>query len=274
MLEFFETQDRTRKTIFVDVILPLAISKTYTYRVPFEIDNQVEVGKRIVVQFGKSKIYTAIIYKISETPPGLYEAKYIIDVLDEAPIVNHFQLALWKWISDYYLCFLGEVMQAALPAALKLASETRVSLNHSAEVDKGSLSDKEFLILDALELHSELRVSDISKLLGQKTVFPILRSLFEKNIIVISEEITEKFKPRKKSFISLNPYYSDPVNRKIVFDVLERAPKQLELLLAYFKLQKFQTEISKTDLIETSGSSPAALKSLLDKEIFLQEDKM
>lgn len=274
MLEFFETQDRTRKTIFVDVILPLAISKTYTYRVPFEIDNQVEVGKRVVVQFGKSKIYTAIIYKISETPPGLYEAKYIIDVLDEAPIVNHFQLALWKWISDYYLCFLGEVMQAALPAALKLASETRVSLNHSAEVDKGSLSDKEFLILDALELHSELRVSDISKLLGQKTVFPILRSLFEKNIIVISEEITEKFKPRKKSFISLNPYYSDPVNRKIVFDVLERAPKQLELLLAYFKLQKFQTEISKTDLIETSGSSPAALKSLLDKEIFLQEDKI
>ena len=274
MLEFYETQQHTRKTLFVEVILPLAISKTYTYRVPFEIDKQVQVGKRVVVQFGKSKIYTAIIYKISETPPSLYEAKYIIDVLDEEPIVNQFQLALWKWISEYYLCFLGEVMQAALPAALKLASETRVSLNHSTEFDRASLSDKEFLILDALELHSELRVSDISKLLGQKTVFPLLRSLFEKNIIIISEEITEKFKPRKKSFIRLNPFYNDPTNRKILFDVLDRAPKQLELLLAYYKLEKYQPEISKTELLETSGSSSAALKALLDKEVFTQEDKI
>ena len=274
MLEFYETQDDTRKTLFVEVILPLAISKTYTYRVPFEMNMLVQVGKRVVVQFGKSKIYTAIIFKISEIPPSLYEAKYIIDVLDEEPIVNHFQLALWKWISEYYLCFLGEVMQAALPAALKLASETRITLNHSADFDKALLSDKEFLILDALELHSELRVSDVSKLLGQKTVFPLLRSLFEKNIIVISEEITEKFKPRKKSFILLNPIYKDSANRKILFDVLERAPKQLELLLAYFKLEKYQAEISKADLIETSGSSAAVLKTLLDKEIFAQEDKI
>ena len=172
------------------------------------------------------------------------------------------------------ICFLGEVMQAALPAALKLASETRITLNHSADFDKALLSDKEFLILDALELHSELRVSDVSKLLGQKTVFPLLRSLFEKNIIVISEEITEKFKPRKKSFILLNPIYKDSANRKILFDVLERAPKQLELLLAYFKLEKYQAEISKADLIETSGSSAAVLKTLLDKEIFAQEDKI
>lgn len=274
MLEFYETNGNTRKTIFVEVILPLAISKTYTYRVPFEMGMLVEVGKRVVVQFGKSKIYTAIIYKVSEIPPALYEAKYIIDVLDDEPIVNHFQLALWKWISDYYLCYLGEVMQAALPAALKLASETRITLNHSADFDKDSLSDKEFLILDALDLHSELRVSDISKLLGQKTVFPLLRSLFDKNIIVISEEITEKFKPRKKAFITLNTFYNDQVNRKALFEILERAPKQLELLLAYYKLEKHQADISKADLIETSGSSAAVLKSLLEKGIFFQEDKI
>lgn len=274
MLEFYETNGNTRKTIFVEVILPLAISKTYTYRVPYEMGMLVEVGKRVVVQFGKSKIYTAIIYKVSEIPPALYEAKYIIDVLDDEPIVNHFQLALWKWISDYYLCYLGEVMQAALPAALKLASETRITLNHSADFDKDSLSDKEFLILDALDLHSELRVSDISKLLGQKTVFPLLRSLFDKNIIVISEEITEKFKPRKKAFITLNTFYNDQVNRKALFEILERAPKQLELLLAYYKLEKHQADISKADLIETSGSSAAVLKSLLEKGIFFQEDKI
>lgn len=274
MLEFYETSGNTRKTTFVEVILPLSISKTYTYRVPFEMASNVDVGKRAVVQFGKSKIYTAIIYKISDIPPVLYEAKYIIDILDEEPIVNQFQLSLWEWISDYYLCNLGEVMQAALPAALKLASETRITINHSAVIDKDSLSDKEFLILDALELHPELRVSDISKLLGQKTVFPLLRTLFEKNIIVISEEISEKFKPRKKAFITLNSLYVDPVNRKALFEILERAPKQLEVLLAYYKLEKHQEVISKADLIETSGSSAAVLKSLLDKGIFVQEDKI
>ncbi|SKB43376.1 replication restart helicase PriA [Daejeonella lutea] len=274
MLEFHETQDTARKTIFVEVILPLAISKTYTYRVPYDIDKSVDIGKRVVVQFGKSKIYTAIIYNISDKPPGLYEAKYIIDVLDEEPIVNHFQLSLWKWMSDYYLCHLGEVMQAALPAALKLASETKITLNQSAEFERRNLSDKEFLILDALEIHSELRVSDISKLLGQKTVFPLLRALFEKGIVLISEEISEKFKPRRKAFIILNPFYNDSANRKALFEVLERAPKQLELLLAYYKLEKYQQEIAKSDLIEASGSSAAVLKTLLEKEIFFQENKV
>lgn len=274
MLEFNETQGIMRKTIFVEVILPLAISKTYTYRVPFEMASEVSVGKRVVVQFGKSKIYTAIIYLISESPPALYEAKYIIDVLDDEPIVNSFQLQLWQWMSEYYLCHLGEVMQAALPAALKLASETRITLNHSTDLNRNLLSDKEFLIIDALDLQPELRVSDISKLLGQKTVYPLLRVLFEKDIIIISEEIIEKFKPRKKSFISLNPQYNEPGNRKALFEILERAPKQLELLLAYFKLEKSHVEISKPELLESSGSSPVALKTMLDKEIFLQEDKI
>lgn len=274
MLEFNETQGVSRKTVFLEVILPLAISRTYTYRVPFEMTGQVSVGKRVVVQFGKSKIYTAIIYQITETPPTLYEAKYIIDVLDDVPIINNFQIDLWKWMSAYYLCHLGEVMQAALPAALKLASETLIKLNHSTEYDKTELSDKEFLIVDALDLQPELRVSDISKLLGQKTVFPILRALLEKDIIIISEEITEKFKPRKKAFITLHPQYNEPANRKALFEILERAPKQLELLLAYLKLGKNQAEILKTELLETSGSGPAALKALLDKEVFIQEDKI
>ena len=274
MLEFNETEGIIRKTIFIEVILPLAISKTYTYRVPVEMTADVAIGKRVVVQFGRSKIYTAIICLITETPPAHYEAKYIIDVFDAEPIVNKFQLKLWQWMSDYYICNLGEVMQAALPSALKLASETKIVLNTFEEIDKSLLSDKEFLIVDALELHPELSVSDISKLLGQKTVFPLLRGLFEKNVIVISEEITEKFKPRKKAFIVLNSQYNEPENRKALFEVLERAPKQLEILLAYFKLEKQQAEIAKTDLIESSGSSASVLKALLDKEIFIQEEKV
>src|SRR5690606_533765 len=144
-------------------------------------------------------------------------------------------------------------MQAALPAALKLASETKIILLNT-EYDKSELSDKEFLIIDALEIQPELRVSDISKVLGQKTVFPLLKSLFEKGIIHISEEITERYKPRLKAFISLNPIYLEDENRRVVFEQLEkRAPKQLDAFLAYLKLSRSGNSVSKTEILEESG---------------------
>jgi primosomal protein N' (replication factor Y) len=263
-----------RRTLFVEVILPLAISKTYTYRIPSALDSTVGIGKRVVVQFGKSRIYTAIIYKISEEPPVLYEAKYVLDILDEEPVINPFQLQLWEWISDYYLCSLGDVMQAALPAALKLASETKITLLPNYEFDKHELTDKEFLIIDALEIQPELRVSDVTKLLGQKAVFPQLKSLFEKGIIHISEEIIERYKPRRKAFISLNSHYNDPENKKALFQVLERAPKQLDAFLTYLKLDKNQPEVLKSEILEESNCGNAAIKALIEKEIFVQSDKV
>jgi primosomal protein N' (replication factor Y) len=273
MLEFNEGADE-RQTFFVEVILPLAISKTYTYRVPQTLNQDLEIGKRVIVQFGKSRIYTAIIYNISEQAPVLYEAKYIIEVLDEAPIVTRSQLQLWQWIADYYMCFIGEVMQAALPAALKLASETKIVLLKDVSYDKALLSDKEFLIIDALEIQPELKVSDIVSLLGQKTVFPLLKGLFEKGIIHISEEISERFKPRRKAYISLNPLYNEAENRKALFQILERAPKQLDALLAYIKLAKQSPLVLKTELLEASGSGSSAVKALIEKEVFFQEDQV
>src|SRR5258708_4883228 len=195
MLEFADIQHIDRETLFVEVILPLAIAKNYTYRVPFEMNEAVALGKRVVVQFGKSKLYTAIIASIGKRAPEKYQAKYIIELLDERPLVTENQLKFWYWLAEYYMCNVGEVMNAALPSALKLASETRITLNKSFEYDRTALHDKEFLIVEALDIQPELTVSDIVKLLGQKTVMPILKLLFEKNIIHISEDIREKYKP-------------------------------------------------------------------------------
>src|SRR3954471_4303208 len=136
MLEFSDVNHIDRKTLFVEVVLPLAISKNYTYRVPFEMNDAVQIGKRVVVQFGKSKLYTAIIIAISPQAPEKYEAKYIIEILDDRPVVTAKQLQFWQWLADYYMCNMGEVMNAALPSALKLASETRIVLNKDFEVDK------------------------------------------------------------------------------------------------------------------------------------------
>ncbi|HTD39151.1 MAG TPA: primosomal protein N' [Mucilaginibacter sp.] len=274
MLEFAEVKHTDRETLFVEVILPLAIAKNYTYRVPFQMNSAVVVGKRVVVQFGKSKLYTAIIASIGNQAPEKYEAKYLMEVLDDHPVVSERQLQFWQWLAEYYMCNVGEVMNAALPSALKLASETKVVLNKDFEVDKSALHDKEFMIVEALELQPELTVGDIAKLLGQKTVMPILKLMFEKNIINISEEVSERYKPRKKTFIKLNPVYNDPDNLRELFPILEkRAPKQADAVLAYIKLARHQKTISKSELIEESGAGDASIKSLIEKEIFIAEEK-
>ena len=118
-----------RTTLFVDVILLLALPQLYTYRVPFDLNEHIRVGQRVVVQLGKAKLYTAIVRKMHETPPSKYEAKYIETILDALPIVNSKQLELWDWMAGYYMCTVGEVMNAALPSGLKLSSETKISLD-------------------------------------------------------------------------------------------------------------------------------------------------
>lgn len=274
MLEFAPAQHTERETLFVEVILPLAIAKNYTYRVPYEMNDMVAPGKRVVVQFGKSKLYTAIVISISTLAPEKYEAKYLIEVLDDRPVVTHEQLNFWHWLAEYYMCNVGEVMNAALPSALKLASETKIELNKGFEFDKSTLHDKEYLIVEALDIQPELTISDIAKLLGQKTVMPILKGLFEKNIIHISEEVSERYKPRTRTFITLNPVYNNQDNLRELFVILEkRAPKQADAVLAYIKLSRHQKTISKTELIEESGAGAASIKSLEEKEIFIAEEK-
>ncbi|MES2425412.1 MAG: primosomal protein N' [Bacteroidota bacterium] len=274
MLEFTETQYTNRKTLFVEVVLPLAIAKNYTYRVPYELNDVIAIGKRVVVQFGKSKLYTAIVAAITEYPPEKYEAKYLLEILDDRAVVTQQQLHFWKWLGEYYMCYDGEVMNAALPSALKLASETKIELNKEFEYDKSTLHDKEFLIVEALEIQPELTISDISKLLSQKTVMPILKGLFEKNVITISEEVNDRYKPRKRTFLTLNPAYQGQDNLKELFALLEkRAPKQADAVLAYIKLARHQKTISKTELIEESGAGASSINSLIEKEILIAEEK-
>ncbi|HEY8927880.1 MAG TPA: primosomal protein N' [Mucilaginibacter sp.] len=274
MLEFAEAHHADRETLFVEVILPLAIPKNYTYRVPYEMNAVVEVGKRAVVQFGKSKLYTAIVASIGKLAPEKYEAKYIIELLDDRPVVTPCQLKFWQWMAEYYMCTLGEVMNAALPSALKLASETKIMLNKDNPVDRSTLHDKEFLIVEALDIQPQLTVSDIAKLLGQKTVMPVLKLLFEKNIIFISEEVSERYKPRTRSFIKLNPIYQNSDNLRELLEILEkRAPKQADAVLACITLSRRQKTVSKSELIEASGAGAASIKSLEEKEVFIIEEK-
>ncbi|WP_099366540.1 replication restart helicase PriA [Sphingobacterium sp. 1.A.4] len=263
-----------RKTLFVEVILPLAIAKNYTYRVPLELNEKVKVGCRVIVQFGKNKIYSAIIVALSEEAPLQYEAKYILDVVDDDPIIFPNQIVLWNWISEYYMCFPGDVMQAALPAALKMASETKIMAADDPTLDRSQISDKGYMILEALDLAGELTVNDVIKILGQKTVFPLLRSLFEKGYILISEEIKEKYKAKTKAFLRLASIFNDADGKRELLDSLNKAPKQQDAVLAFMQLQKTKTDISRQDVMEASGASASAITALIDKGVFDVKEKV
>lgn len=144
---------------YVDVILPLAIAHTYTFGIPLEFQDIIAVGKRVEVQFGKRKIYSGIAMRIHNDKPEVYEVKPIRSILDETPIVTEEQISFWKWIASYYMCSLGEVMNAALPSFMKLESETYITLNDDADIYEEELSNEEFMLIEALQIKKEMKKS-------------------------------------------------------------------------------------------------------------------
>src|SRR4051812_29887912 len=268
----------SRRTYFVDVILPLAVPNLYTYRVPYELNEEIAIGKRVVVQFGKGKLYTALVRVIHENPPKQYTAKYLDSVLDNEPIVNSFQFELWDWISSYYMCTIGEVMVAALPGALRLASETKVVVNPSFDKQTVELSDKEYLIMEALEVRNVLSLSDVSQIIEQQTVYLIIKSLIEKGAILIQEELKEKFKPKIETFVNISATADDEENLKTIFAALEKkATKQLEVLIAYINLSKRyakeRQEVKKSAILQVVEGGEGAIAALVRKNIFETYEK-
>lgn len=222
---------------------------------------------RVAVSFGKSKIYTALVFNIHQNKPELYEAKDIHQILDEKPIVNEQQLKHWQWISKYYLCSLGDVYRAALPSAFLLESETVVYKNEAFS-DESILNNEEFLIFEALQHQSQLTVHQVSDILGKKKVFPVINELIEKSAIYIKEEIYETYKPKLVKYVRLHRDYSDSNALQTLLEQLSRAKKQKDAVLVYFQLAASKKPIKAKELEEKSGVSTSILKALVDKEIF------
>lgn len=261
---------------YIDVILPLGVPNLYTYHVPEEYHSHIGIGYRVVVQFGKSKLYSAIVAQVHNQPPKSYVAKDIQMVLDDHPVIKEYQLKFWDWIKSYYLCNPGDVMGAALPGGLKLNSETQVVLNSSVERDSSVLSDDEFLIVEALEINEVLSLDEIAKILNRKTTYPVIKSLLERQVILVLEEIKEKFKPKKEKYVTLTKINKSEIALKQLFDKLERAPKQLAILMKYIELSRMfsgeESPVKKKILLEASNSSNSQLKVLEQKGVFIVEE--
>ena len=274
---------------FVDVILPLSLAKTFTYSVSEAEFHFIKIGMRLAVPFGKSKIYTALVIDIHQNKPALYEAKEIHQILEEQPIVTEIQIAHWKWIASYYMCSIGDVYRGAMPSALLLESETVISQKTNTIADTSLLSDDEFLVYEALQQQSALKVLDIISILNKKNIFPVIQKLIDKNLVVLQEEIQETYKPKVVRYIRLHSKYESNAGLGDLLETLKNANKQKEIVLHYFQLiavEKTRGEaehsgakpISVKKLLETANSSAAIIKALIEKEIFedyfIQEDRV
>ena len=264
---------------FVEVILPLSLAKTFTYRVSEAEFHFVKNGMRVVVPFGKSKMYTALIIDKHQNEPILYEAKEIDQILDEKPIVTQFQITHWQWIANYYMCAIGDVYRGAMPSALLLESETIISQKHSVTIEEAELTDDEFLVYQALQHQSSLRIQDITAILNKKNVFPVIQKLIDKQVLVLHEEVQELYKPKLVRYVRLHSKYDINSGLGDLLESLKSASKQREIVLAYFQLSaKDKQPISVKQLVETANSSSAILKVLIEKQIFedyfIQEDRV
>jgi len=261
-----------RITLFADVILPLPLPGFFTYRVPYELNDSVKKGARVVVQFGKKKIYTALVYHIHQNVPKDYQPKYILSVLDEFPVVNETQYKFWDWISKYYMCRPGEIMNAALPSSLKLESESCVVLHPDFDRNFQQLNEKEYLIAEALDIRQKLTLAEISDIVEQQKIIPLLKNMMEKKVVLLEEELHDKFKPKTETCVRLAEKYNDDKQLHKVFDELNRkAYKQLEILMAFIQLTRDSVppvlHVSRPKLLEKSQASAAQLQSLIKKGI-------
>ncbi|WP_264537169.1 primosomal protein N' [Flavobacterium sp. N1736] len=264
---------------FVEVVLPLSLAKTFTYRISEAEFHFIKKGMRVAVPFGKSKIYTALVIDIHQNEPSLYDAKEIHQILDEKPIATETQIKHWLWVANYYMCGIGDVYRGAFPSGLLLESETIISYKIDVVVDQNELSDDEFLVYEALQQQSSLKVQEIILILNKKNIFPILQKMIAKDIIVLEEEIKESYKPKLIRYVKLHSKYESNEGLNQLLEILKSANKQKEIVLAFFQLRASEKKpITVKKLVEVSNSTSATVKALIDKEIFeeylLQQDRV
>ncbi|WP_373497688.1 primosomal protein N' [Aquiflexum sp.] len=279
--DLYDTDD-SKTNHFADIILPVPIPKMFTYKIPKNLSEDIGIGFRVIVQFGKKKVLTGIIGKVHQKPPVAYEAKPILDILDNHATVNPLQIRFWAWMAEYYCCHIGEVMNAALPSGLKLSSESKIQVNPTYDSDTSPypLDDREEILLQALANKEEMSYEDCEAVLGIKSIHGIIKSLVIKEAILVFEQVKEKYSPKVESRIRLaKEYVQDKSLLETLFNEIASKPKQEEILLKYlqeipvYKKPELNQKGLDKKVFTDAGLSVSSLKTLIKNGI-LEEYKI
>jgi primosomal protein N' (replication factor Y) len=262
--------------LYAEIIIPLALPKNYTWFIPEDLLSGLLPGCRVEVML-RNKKYAGIIKRFVNEKPEAFDPKPIGAVLDTEPLLYPQQLSLWEWIASYYLCSEGEVMAASLPAHFKLSSESVLVYQESYGDDFSALDNEEYIVAEALLIKKELKLSAVQEILRSHAVYPVVKRLIDKSVCFVWEALKESYKPRKETYLHLHSDYSTEEKLEILLNEdkkLQRAEKQVELLLSYLHLQKTEPEVSRQALLKKSGASDAQLKGLIAKNILIAEERV
>ena len=254
-----------------NIILPFPLNDTYTYYVPQAMEEHICVGQRVIVSFGAKRFFTGIVYSLGEAS-DIADLKPIAEIIDNKPIVSQNQLLYWRRLADYYICSLGDIMRLALPSALRLQSDTTVIINE--EITPDNLSDKESFVYSILQNENGLKINDLTKQCDFRPL-PVLRTLFERNIVHFDETITERYREKTIDFVAPNfdIYDTELIDKTI--ETIRRAKKQIELLERIIALSlEYSDGIPKNKLKADDSYSESAFKSLVDKQLITIEHRV
>lgn len=257
---------------YAEIIIPLALPKNYTWSVPLELTPSLVPGCRVEVEL-KNKKYAGILKRVHHERPSAFTPKDILNVLDVEPIIFPEQLLLWEWMANYYLCSEGEIMQAALPTHFKLSSETVLLYNDEAGGEFSHLDDEEFLVAEALLVKHELKLVEVQQILDHTHVYPVIKRLIEKKICLVWEELKSNYKEKKENYVLLNPSLDNEDKLSDLLNNWSKAPRQMELLLAYLHIRKTTGEVTQPELLKKANASLAQLKGLTEKDILFVEKR-
>lgn len=259
---------------YAEVILPLPLYSTFTYSIPDNLQSAIGVGFRVLVPFGRKKFYTGIVTMLHNQRPGNYEVKDIVAVLDNDSILRHPQMKFWQWISDYYLCPVGEVYKAAVPAGMKVESETRVSANPDFIDTDGSMTEREIVVYDMLLAKERLTPAEIAKATGYKSVETVVARLIDKEAVFVTEKIVDNYRPKTEVCVALRAEKGDNKTVEDFFSKVKQAKKQEAALLAYLDLSGWMKrnatpkEVTKDALIKRAEVSLPIINAMVAKGIF------
>lgn len=252
---------------YINVILPLAVPKMYTYKVPSSLRGDIVFGVRVEVPL-RNRAYSAIVVEMMNEVETTYKAKDLRAVIDQEPIITRKQYDLWKWMANYYCCTVGEVMIVALPSGLKLSSETKLIISPEFDEDYSDLDEMEYLIAEAISIQNELTIDQVKDITDRKVVYPYIRKLLDRRVLYIKEELKTKYKPKKITVVALGSMYEDSeTSMNLAFERIGKSELQHKAFSAYYKLSRQQNEVPKAAIIELAGVSSTVIKGLEKKGI-------
>lgn len=252
---------------YVEVLVPLPLHAVFTYRLPSHLIGNVGVGHRVIVPFGTKKFYTAIVTGFANLPPANMEVKEVALLLDNAPVLRHPQLKLWSWIADYYLAAVGDVYKAALPAGLKIESETFVEVNPDYNIaENAPITERETEIYQLLSHEGAMTTGAIANKLKHRGAASTVNAMVDRGILIVAEKLNERYRPRYEQLVEA---CFDAASLSDAFAAVKGAPKQEKLLLAFLELSGLQQgkniPVKREQLLERAAVLPSILTAVTGK---------